>query len=230
MKSIFVLFVAVFSVVMMDMIPSTSAAIVPPEVVVGGSVSTPTTSTASVAIVSVKALDETHIRATFSDDMDIASVRAKLTKQSDSSAIRVMSITGVTEMPDAVDITLAASIQEGSAYILTVIAGISKDGRAITDGALAIKDFITPVPLKKADITFNAPANPNAVSTTSTIIVATGMTTFGKTGGNIPTPQKTATGSTPITEAKELPLTGMNPFLLLILACVGTYFFVRKRA
>ncbi len=231
MKSIFVLFVLLFSVVMMDMIPSASAAILPPEAI-SGSTASATTSTASVAIVSVKAIDDMKIRATFTDDMDIASVRAKLTKQSDSSAIRVLSVTGVTDMPNAVDVLLASSIQEGSAYILTIISGVSTDGRAITDGALAIKDFITPVPLKKAEIVLNAPMNPNAVSTTTPVVVATGTATLAKTGMALipPTAPKSTTGALSVAETKELPLTGMNPFLLLIVAFIGTYFFVRKRA
>lgn len=231
MKSIFALFVLFFSVALTGFIASVTAAILPPDVMIGGgiNVTSASTSTASVFVVSVKALDELHARATFSDDMDISSVRAKLTKQSDSSVIRVVSLTGVTDVPNAVDITLATPIQEGSAYVLTIVSGVSTDGRAIRDGALAIKDFITPVPLKKAELVLNAPPNPNAVTSSSAI---TGTTTVPpKTTVAPVVPPKNGTGGVAsVAITKELPLTGMNPFLLILFAFAVTYFFVRKKA
>lgn len=232
MKSIFSLFVAVFSVGVMWFSSLVQAAILPPDVTIGGNVApatTEVTSTASVSVMSVKALDELHVRATFSDDMDISSVRAKLTKQSDGTAIRVVSLTGVTDMSNAVDITLASNIQEGSAYVLTIISGITSDGRAIKDGALAIKDFITPVPLKKAEMVLNAPPNPNVAIAPS---LSTGTTTGAvKTVTTPITPIKTGTGgAASVSIAKELPLTGMNPILLILFAFAITYFLVRRKA
>jgi hypothetical protein len=129
-------------------------------------------------------------------------------------------------MSDAssVDVLLEEELKEGTSYTLTVLAAISVGGSTIVDGAEALKEFVTPSPLKKKVVDLSAPPNPNAV------IVE-------ESNEPEPTEVKTTPVREPVkvtvvpepTPTEELPLTGMNPafFLLLILPVV--YFFLRRR-
>ena len=98
------------------------------------------------------------------------------------------------------------------------MSAISETNVVIKDGADALKEFSTPALLKKSTPALNAPANPNAVM----VQVDTGAS------------QPTATGNTDtkLPDVKELPLTGMNPEIFLIIAALialAIVTFRRKR-
>ena len=177
------------------------------------------------SVKSVKVIDDTHVQILFSEDIDPSSVKVQLVKQSDHSSFRISSYTGVTATPSAVEITLNSNLQEGTSYSITVLSVVGKSGSTISDGALALKDFITPIPLKKSAVPVqNAPSNPNAVMANSGSVTATQST--------LPTsPSVTATGTTGKTAEtpSELPLTGTNPLFLLLAILPISYFFLRKR-
>lgn len=187
-----------------------------------GSVSAVITDTLAtpLAVKAIKVSDDMHIRVVFSEAVEVATVKMKLVKQSDGTTIAVNSLTGVDLAPDSVDIVVDSALNEGNAYTLTTISAVGISGSTITDWALAVKDFITPVPLKKsAPVVFNAPSNPTA------ILVKTGAVAT----------KSTASGTVEVKKEKvvpteELPLTGMNPLFLLFLALPLAYFSLRKRA
>lgn len=182
--------------------------------------------TNNLSIVSVIPIDDMHIRLTFSEDITPESVKIQLTKQSDHTNIRIDSLTGVTDTPNSVTASLMSPLQEGSSYSVTILAAIAKSGSMISDWALAIKDFITPIPLKKSNPpTLNAPSNPNAVVANSgniTPVQNNSITVVSQSGASVKPPVKEL-------PPKELPLTGMNPLFLLLLILPFSYFFLKKR-
>ena len=95
-------------------------------------------------------LDSTNIRVTFSEDIDITSIVLKISKQSDSSAVTIGNVKAVENAPDDIDVELDTELEEGSSYTLTVLAAVAKGGATIIDGAGALREFVTPSPLKKA--------------------------------------------------------------------------------
>ena len=204
-----------------DISPSTSI-----DNLSGPTTTTPTTTNNNLSVKSVKVIDDTHVQILFSEDIDVSSVKVQLVKQSDHSSFRISSYTGVTATPSAVEITLNSNLQEGTSYSITVLSVVGKSGATISDGALALKDFITPIPLKKsAAPVLNAPSNPNAVMVNSGSVTATQSTLSVS-------PSTNGTGATEKNKEtpSELPLTGMNPLILLLVILPISYFFLRKRA
>ena len=168
-----------------------------------------------LSIKSIKTLDDRHIRVVFSEAIDTESVTIKINKQSDNAAVRINILTGVVDVPEAIDLTLEDTLSEGSSYTAVVIAAVGISGATITDGAQAVKDFVTTNPLKKSILTLNAPSNPKAV------MAKTGVTDTKVTLN--PKPEM------PVS-IEELPLTGMNPFILLLLILPFSYLLLRRRA
>ncbi len=141
----------------------------------------------TLSLDSISVVDDLHVNVTFSEMVDISTLKLKLTKQSDNSNIKLASLTGSLEGQNDIIITLESELQEGSAYTLTVISAIGENGSVITDGALALRDFITPMPLKKYEVVLNAPSNPNAVQ------ISTGTTESLSSSGKLPSGQVQAT-------------------------------------
>ena len=151
-------------------------------------------------------------------------LKLKIVKQGDNSTLKITSLTGSKGDDTTVVVTLETELQQGSAYTLTAVSAIGKDGSLIKDGALALKDFVTPIPLKSPEIIMSAAPNPNA------ILVKTGASTPSV----MVTPQKTPVAQPSIKPqiippTKELPLTGMNPFYLLIIIFPIALFFMRRK-
>lgn len=217
MKYIFTILLSVFLLLV-----GTSVSAAVEDTSLSGWINTATETTLS--LVSLNPVDTLHVNVTFSEAVDIKTMRLKIAKQSDNSTLRIASLTGSTQDSSTVVVTLETDLQEWSAYTLTVVSAIGQSGAVITDGALALRDFITPVPLKKYEIEMNAPSNPNAVLVQSA--------TWVSSASGLPNlrPVNTATGKEQaIPPSKELPLTGMNPLFLLFLILPITFFFVRKK-
>lgn len=180
----------------------------------------------NLSVKSVKVIDDAHIQVIFSEDIDVSSVKVQLVKQSDHSSFRVMGYTGVVSTPSAVEISLNSNLQEGTSYSITVLSVLGKSGTTISDGALALKDFITPIPLKKsAPPTLNAPSNPNAVT------AITGSVSPEKTvSGSVLAVSGSGSEDKKPETPSELPLTGANPLFLLLAILPLSYLFLRKRA
>lgn len=178
--------------------------------------------TAELSVKTVKVLDDKHIRIVFTESIDVESVTLKIAKQSNNSAIRINVLTWVTDAPEAVDLTLEDLLTEGSAYSVTVLAAVGTSGSTITDGAQALKDFVTPDPLKKSAPTLSAPPNPAAVITTST---GEDEKVTPPLEVKKPEPKKDTPAPT-----EELPLTGMNPLWMLLIVFPFAYMILRKRS
>lgn len=173
----------------------------------------------SLSLATVKVIDNQHIRVVFTEAVEVDTVTLKVNKQSDNSTIRINILTGVTDAPEAVDLTLGDDLIEGGSYSITAIAAVGISGSTITDGAEALKDFSAPVPLKKFSTSLGAAPNPAAVIVKET-----------KTETKDPTPVKEEPVKETIpTPTEELPLTGMNPIFLLLLAIPVSYFLLRRR-
>lgn len=165
--------------------------------------------------------DDMHISISFNQNIVPEAVRVGITKQSDGSNVKVDKITGVTNTPESVVIALSDVLEEGATYTITIKSAISESWVVIKEGADAVREFTTPTPLKKSVIVFNAPPNPNAVVATGSK-TNTGVSTTEKTWSGTASPSKTAT---------ELPLTGMNPLIFLLIAWSLAFILVsRKKA
>ncbi|MDD2694041.1 MAG: hypothetical protein PHY14_03845 [Candidatus Gracilibacteria bacterium] len=183
---------------------------------------------ASLKVTSVDTVDNFRLNVIFSERVNLDTVKLKITKQSDNSTLKIASLTGSIEDSSMVGVNLDTELQEGTAYTLTVISVVAESGAVITDGALAIRDFITPTILQKSDESLNAPTNPNAVMTTSTGLTPTtsGLPNLRP----VDSTSETATGATPVVPVtEELPLTGMNPFFFLVVILPLAFLLMRKR-
>lgn len=162
--------------------------------------------------------DDMHVMVSFNENIVAEAVRVRITKQSDGSIVKTEKITAVTDIPRNVLISLTDTLQEGGTYTITILSAISEGGTVIKEWADAVKEFTVPIPLKKSLLTFNAPSNPSAV------ITNTGIQT---------TPAKEDTNSgkitTPEITVKELPLTGMNPIIFLVIASGLAFLLVSSR-
>ena len=175
-----------------------------------------------LSVKDVKVLDSTTVRVTFSDSIDLTSMVLKISKQSDNASVTMSDMTWVLDTPESVDIMLSDDLEEGSSYTLTVQAAISLAGATIIDGAGALREFVTPSPLKKSNPKLNAPANAWAVMASSGKTV---VSTPEKTPVILPPPMKKEPVPT-----EELPLTGMNPLFFLVLALPLAYIALRRQA
>lgn len=155
---------------------------------------------------SITVQDDMHVLVSFNQSIVVEAVRVRITKQSDGSVMKIDKVTSVVDAPKSVLVALSDVLEEWATYTLTVMSAISEGGVVIKEGADALKEFTAPAPLKKSLVTFNAPSNPNAVIA----VVATGSTPTATASGKAST--------TPTTDVKELPLTGMNPIIFLIIA------------
>ncbi len=158
----------------------------------------------------ITAQDNMHILVSFNQSVVPEAVRVRIAKQSDGSTIRVDEVTGVRNTPKNVLVALSDTLTEWATYTLTVVSAISESGVVIKEWSDALKEFTAPTPLKSSIVVFNAPSNPNAVvATGASMVPSTSSSWATGTGTKVTTPSKAAT---------ELPLTGMNPLLFLIIA------------
>ncbi len=179
--------------------------------------------TTELSLKSVSVLDSKKVRITFSDGIDMTSIVLKISKQSDNSSIVISDMALVKNIPESVDLILSEDLEEWSSYTLTVQAAIGTSGSTIIDGAGALKEFVTPSPLKKANPVLNAPANPGAVlSDNETKVTPDPVTSDGENSTIVPEEE------VPV-PTEELPLTGMNPLIFLVLILPFAYIFLRKK-
>ena len=153
----------------------------------------------------------------------MTSIVLKISKQSDNSSVSIGDMALVKDMPESVDLILSDDLEEGSSYTLTVQAAIGTSGSTIIDGAGALKEFVTPSPLKKANPVLNAAANPGAVLSNNGIKATPDVTPPEAEE----VPQAVAV-ETPL-PTEELPLTGMNPLIFLVLVLPFAYILLPKK-
>jgi methionine-rich copper-binding protein CopC len=171
---------------------------------------------------SVNVIDSTKIRISFSDSIDMTSIVLKISKQSDNSAIAVGDLQSVKNAPESIDVSLNNELEEWSSYTLTVQAAIGTSGSTIIDGAGALREFVTPSPLKKSEPSLNAPANPSAILVKNAdvkkeTVLEQNLPSSTSVDGDDPAP------------TEELPLTGMNPLFFLILILPIAYILLRRK-
>ena len=182
-----------------------------------------TDTSTELSLKSVSVIDSKKVRITFSDGIDMTSIVLKISKQSDNSSVSIGDMALVKDMPESVDLILSDDLEEGSSYTLTVQAAIGTSGSTIIDGAGALKEFVTPSPLKKANLVLNAAANPGAVLSNNGIKA----TPDGTPPDAEEVPQEVAV-ETPL-PTEELPLTGMNPLIFLVLVLPFAYILLQKK-
>lgn len=189
-----------------------------------------------LSLESITPRDTTHIDVEFSSPVNLSTLKLKIVKQVDNSAVKILSLSGLAEDAFTTRINLETELTAGTAYTLTVISAVGEDGSVIRDGALALREFITPSPLLQYVDVLNAPSNPSAV------LVQTGNANPPTSikPVDVPAPVKVTTPVTNPTsvvtptpvkpEATELPLTGMNPFFLLLIVVPIAYIFLKRKA
>ncbi len=162
--------------------------------------------------------DDMHIRMDFTQNIVIDSVRLRIAKQADGTNIKVESLTGVLDSPKSLMVTLSDVLEAWDAYTMTVISALSDKWVTITEWTDALSEFQAPDPLKKSLVVFDAAPNPTAtiVATEEKPETMTTDTAGSETTDSAPTTEDDATP--PVPENSELPLTGMNPIIFIILS------------
>ncbi len=74
-----------------------------------------------------------HVRLDFTENIVIESVRIRIAKQTDGTNIKVESLTGIIDEPNATYVTLVDLLEAGEAYTITVISALSDKGVTITE-------------------------------------------------------------------------------------------------
>lgn len=171
-------------------------------------------------VAEITPVDDSHITLSFNQDIIRESVRVRITKQSDESNVRIESFTGGKDAK-SISVTLSDTLETSTSYKMTIISAISDAGIIIKDGADGIKEFTTPTTLKKYSLTLSAPTNPTAVMATGAKVAT------GSTGAVLPKP--TDVKVTPSETTKELPLTGVDSTLFVIVAAVLALFIISRR-
>lgn len=77
-----------------------------------------------LSLVSIEPIDDMHLQVTFSEPVDLQTLKLNIKKQSDNSTLRFASINPITDRPSTVDVTLENELEEGSAYTLTIVSAI----------------------------------------------------------------------------------------------------------
>jgi hypothetical protein len=172
-------------------------------------------------VAEIMPVDDSHITLVFNQDIIRESVRVRVTKQSDESNVRIESFTGGKDNK-SINITLADTIDTSTSYKMTIISAISDAGIIIKDGADGIKEFTTATTLKKYSLTLSAPTNPTAI-----------MTVASKSGtlssGTTMKPVSAKKEIPPSETTTELPLTGVDSTLFMILAGAIALFIIARR-
>lgn len=194
---------------------------------------TNTETVTELSLIAIEPTDDRHLLVTFSEEVDMKTLKLSIQKQSDNSTLKFVSLDPVTDRAGVVEMFLENSLEEGSAYTLTVVSAVGISGSVIRDGALAIKDFITPIPLKKYEEVLNAPANPGAVMVdtgAANVVTVTPVETPEVVEPPKVMPPKVTTPPETVVAPAELPLTGMNPLFMLVLILPLVLLFMRKKA
>ncbi len=187
---------------------------------------TATTNTDALLLSGITVEDDMHITMEFTQNIVIESVRIRIAKQSDGTNIKIDSLTGVLDNTTSVYVSLTDVLEAGEAYTMTVISALSDKWVTITEGTDALSEFAAPKPLKQSLVVFNAPANPSATVAEDTTPEPE-TTDVSASTTEIDTP--VATEAPPVPENSELPLTGTNPALFLILSGVLALILLLKR-
>lgn len=110
--------------------------------------------------------------------------------------------------------------------MLRILSAESIAGTAIKDGAFSLKEFITPVPLKRyEEVVVNAPTN----TTVAPIIEPINVTsTASITPTVVPLEEETTTVTLPV-EPEALPSTGLDTLFLVILAVLASTVLLLRR-
>lgn len=167
--------------------------------------------------------DDMHVRLDFTENIVIESVRIRIAKQTDGTNIKVESLTGIIDQPNATYVTLVDLLEAGEAYTITVISALSDKGVTITEWTDALSEFSAPDPLKESMVVFNAPPNPSATTTESVVepVEEVEDTTVAA--------DTATTDEPPVPKSEELPLTGMNPIFFLIASAVLAFAIITLR-
>jgi LPXTG-motif cell wall-anchored protein len=164
----------------------------------------------------VTVIDATSLTLDFSTALSTDPVTLKLIKSSNAAAATVKSVSP-GKMPNQVVVTLATSLDPASSYSLVVITAKDAKGNSISQGLNAVKEFATSANLVKTA----AAVTPSL----SGAMAASGTTLSGALAAN-------AEASGALNAAPELPATGTQETLLLVLAAMISFaivLFVRSR-
>jgi hypothetical protein len=161
----------------------------------------------------------------FTQNIVVDSVRLRIAKQTDGTNIKVDSLTGILDSPMSLTVTLSDLLESGEAYTMTVISALSDKWVTITEGTDALSEFRAPDPLKKSLVVFDAAPNPTAATVVVTEEEPETVTT--ETAASESKDEETP----PVPENSELPLTGMNPIIFIIISGIlALGLILRKKA
>ena len=178
----------------------------------GGTSTSASGATASTAsdfkLTGVTVMDATTLTLDFSATLGLEPVTLKLVKSSNASALTIQSVTS-GKMPNQVIVKLATALDPASSYSLIVMSAKDTKGNPISQGLNAVKEFATSV---------------NLVKIASVTLVGSGTTLSGALTN--------VEASGGLNAAPELPATGTQETLLLVLAAIISFaivLFVRSR-
>jgi LPXTG-motif cell wall-anchored protein len=171
--------------------------------------------TSEFKLIGVSVVDAMTLMIDFNAPLSTDPVSVKLVKSSNAAATAIKSIVPGKTPAQAV-ITLATPLDAASSYSLVVISAKDSKGSSISQGLNAVKEFATSSNLVKTAATTVLP-------TVGAMATASGVTLSGSTlSGAVANTE--ASGA--LNAAPELPATGTQETLLLVLAAIIAFAIV----
>lgn len=156
------------------------------------------------------------LEVTFSQPIQIDSLRVQVTDLATSETIKITSITGATS-PMTATIHTATDMTPGASYKLTIRTAFAENGTTIAAGTDSIKEFSVPLDL----ISLKAAPNPSAVIASTGSMPPTTLTSTGPIVLQPSHPPVVATGAMTPKMPEALPVTGVETTLIIILAALA---------
>lgn len=166
------------------------------------------TTASSLKLTGVNVVNEKTLTVDFSAPLSKSPVTLKVRKSSDNSAVTVASVVADPTMPNRVKVNLTNALSVSSSYSIIVIDAADAKGLPISEGVNAQKEFATTATLAKAGVVLNAAPETESGATASSAEV------------------------TPVTATSELPGTGTQENLLLLIAgilALGIVYGMKKK-
>lgn len=186
----------------------------------------------TLVVEQISIASKNQINVVFNDQIDASTIRVSIQNQITNESFSPSQTRIKTGNSNIIELLFASDLNTSTTYKLTIISAISKNGKTISAGVDAVKEFITPQDFPKIATPVISQQNTSQAQNTSSVsgsVEAINNEWKNQTGNvsgeNIWTSQSTTDDKNtpkplPSSNAKELPTTGAEVFIFLIFSII----------